>query len=436
MMKKKEKMKILISYHKESERLESEIMTPIQVGAKKSGFDLGMRRDDEGINISDKNDKYCELTAQYWAWKNLDAEYYGFMHYRRQFVFKEIPYKFDDGRPLSYQCINQKYRETIGLEDEIIYKCIDGFDLILPLPVDTSSWGAVSNEVQFSCLENLHAVDFDLVCKTVTELYPDYCEAVQEFRTSHYAHWYNMFIMKKEIFEDYSEWVFHVLENSEKKIDFKKYNQQEIRTLAFMAERLFNIYFIKLRKDHPELKVKFLKMTFVHHTDKGVYDGVEEIEVPMKKYSGTDYIYSVERAYKELKNLSLPYNLEDVFPIKDDRFETLFHKKKIIFYGGGDWCRQFLCYFDNLNIEYPIEIWDQEAEASQTINGIKMIKTESSLLSKRCDMLWIITIRNQSVGDKVKQLLKSHGIADIIENRELVQWLSYKLWLHVNGLLC
>ena len=163
-----------------------------------------------------------------------------------------------DGRPLSYQCINQKYRETIGLEDEIIYKCIDGFDLILPLPVDTSSWGAVSNEVQFSCLENLHAVDFDLVCKTVTELYPDYCEAVQEFRTSHYAHWYNMFIMKKEIFEDYSEWVFHVLENSEKKIDFKKYNQQEIRTLAFMAERLFNIYFIKLRKDHPELKVKFL----------------------------------------------------------------------------------------------------------------------------------------------------------------------------------
>ena len=86
MEREEDRIKILISYHKESEIITSEIMKPIQVGAKASPLDLGILRDDQGTNISDKNDRYCELTAQYWAWKNLDADYYGFMHYRRHFV--------------------------------------------------------------------------------------------------------------------------------------------------------------------------------------------------------------------------------------------------------------------------------------------------------------------------------------------------------------
>ena len=37
-------------------------------------------------NISEKNPYYCELTGLYWAWKNLDAEYIGLVHYRRYFT--------------------------------------------------------------------------------------------------------------------------------------------------------------------------------------------------------------------------------------------------------------------------------------------------------------------------------------------------------------
>ena len=54
-----------------------------------------MLHDDEGENISDKNPMYCELTAQYWAWKNLDADYYGFCHYRRYFNFSDTVYEED-----------------------------------------------------------------------------------------------------------------------------------------------------------------------------------------------------------------------------------------------------------------------------------------------------------------------------------------------------
>lgn len=47
----------------------------------------GVYQDNQGDNISSLNKSYCELTTQYWAWKNMQADYYGFCHYRRFFSF-------------------------------------------------------------------------------------------------------------------------------------------------------------------------------------------------------------------------------------------------------------------------------------------------------------------------------------------------------------
>ena len=60
---------------------------PLHVGKNgKEGF--GYRGDDTGENISWKNPNYCELTGLYWAWKNLDVDYLGLVHYRRHFSAK------------------------------------------------------------------------------------------------------------------------------------------------------------------------------------------------------------------------------------------------------------------------------------------------------------------------------------------------------------
>ena len=430
---KKSDIKIFISYHKDSERIESEIMTPIHVGAKDSDLNLNILRDDEGINISGKNDKYCELTAQYWAWKNTEAEYYGFMHYRRHFIFTDCEYPFDDGRPVFYKKIDKRYRGEIGLDDEIIYEKIRKSDILLPLPADTSSWGAVSNEVQFSCLYNLHAADFDIVCKTVIELYPDYSEAVQEFRTCKSAYWYNIFIMKKEIFMHYSEWLFHILECAEKKIDFSIYDQQERRTLAFMAERLLSIYLIKLFKEKPELKVNFLKLTFVQDTDRITSENVKNLKDIKEEPPEMPYVFSVERAYKELNEISLPYEMESLFHQKKKDIEKLLHDKRIIFYGGGNWCKQFLSYFDRLGIQYPAEIWDREAKEDQVIRGIRVVKPDHLTAVDKTEALWVITIRNQAMSKEAWDFLQENGITEIVENRTLLDWLSYKLFLETAG---
>ena len=77
-------IKIYVVCHKKSYVPKNPYLYPIQVGASIAGTRLSdMLDDDEGDNISEKNKSYCELTAQYWAWKNDDADYYGFFHYRR-----------------------------------------------------------------------------------------------------------------------------------------------------------------------------------------------------------------------------------------------------------------------------------------------------------------------------------------------------------------
>lgn len=89
-----QKVKIFISYHDEHPLIKSEILTPIQTGCSSAVklFD-GMLCDNTGDNISAANDRYCELSAQYWVGTHLselgNPDYIGFMHYRRHFIFDD-----------------------------------------------------------------------------------------------------------------------------------------------------------------------------------------------------------------------------------------------------------------------------------------------------------------------------------------------------------
>ena len=92
-------IKILIAAHKEWKVPEiSEFYLPILVGAKGKNDIEGFIRDDEKVNISDKNPYYCELTGLFWAWKNLDSDYMGLSHYRRYFTCKNHLPKNEEDR--------------------------------------------------------------------------------------------------------------------------------------------------------------------------------------------------------------------------------------------------------------------------------------------------------------------------------------------------
>lgn len=420
-------IKLLISYHKESEILKSGIMIPIHVGAKNSSLHLDMVRDDEGDNISEKNDRYCELTAQYWAWKNLEADYYGFMHYRRQFVFRKILPEAWTSTAVECDKIDEDYKKAAGLYDEEIRNCLKNYDLVLPYPADSMSQGALSNEIFFSSFEAQHARDFHTVCETVSELYPEYEPYVLKFRTGHLVYWCNMFIMRKELFMEYSSWLFFVLESAERRIEFTGYNSQETRVLAFMAERLFSIYVMKLLDDRPWLKVKHLKVTKILYTDAGEAKapaGYESMVREGRKKAGL-----LEKSYRELKQIALPYDMEEVFTIKESKWEKLLHTKKIVFYGGGFLCGTYLGLFERLGFPAPVEIWDKKAEEIKNIGGIPVFCPVEELFDQRKDVYVIVTIGDERISEGVKDWLLSKGIVNVSCDKEVLKWLAYQLWM-------
>ncbi|WP_374938141.1 DUF4422 domain-containing protein, partial [Lactobacillus amylovorus] len=87
----------MVAAHKKFPMPDKKGYLPVLVGAAKN-YKPGIeyQRDDEGKNISAKNPNYNELTAVYWAWKNLkNVDAVGLVHYRRLF-FDSKPYKLNN----------------------------------------------------------------------------------------------------------------------------------------------------------------------------------------------------------------------------------------------------------------------------------------------------------------------------------------------------
>ena len=133
-------IKILVSCHKEVPLPKSELYLPIQVGAANASSIIpGMQPDNEGENISDRNFSFCELSAQYWAWKNLEADYYGLCHYRRYFCFDGVDRPANDHLQVETDSLSDfSFRDYQINNEELIREAIRECDIVTPPYWDVS----------------------------------------------------------------------------------------------------------------------------------------------------------------------------------------------------------------------------------------------------------------------------------------------------------
>ena len=85
-------IKIFVSHRidLDSETIDNPLYIPVRCGAVYDEREnVTMLGDDTGDNISEKRMSYCELTVLYWAWKNVDADYYGLCQDCRYLVFSD-----------------------------------------------------------------------------------------------------------------------------------------------------------------------------------------------------------------------------------------------------------------------------------------------------------------------------------------------------------
>ena len=243
------KIKIFIACHKPTYLLENSLLIPVQVGAGIAEKRIpGMQYDDDGDNISEKNKQYCELTAQYWAWKNVEAEYYGFFHYRRYLSFDRVYAIGKDGRrprgkrPQIYTELDDIREDLTAycLTEEKMESVIKQYDMltILREHINTTVYH------QFCQYHSPKAIDE--IVDILKDRHPEYTAAALEYLESRDIYYMNMFIMKKTLFMEYASWLFDILEAFER--DFSLSGKMEDRLLGYLAERLFGVFYTYQRQ--------------------------------------------------------------------------------------------------------------------------------------------------------------------------------------------
>ena len=192
-----------------------------------------------GGSISEKNPEYCELTVQYYAWKNEDSDYYGFCHYRRFFCFNEnvkAPY-------VVYKKLSDSDRSDLLLNDREVAKIASSFDVVVPRAEDVGC----SVYEKYINSRYCYKEDMDLFIEVINEMYPDFASYTEEYLSDNKQYFCNMFIMAKDIFYDYCERLFSLLAEFDKRK--KKHGDfQSDRTDGYLSERFLGIYLCYLRK--------------------------------------------------------------------------------------------------------------------------------------------------------------------------------------------
>ena len=218
MAEKNPNVKIIVATHKEYRMPEGEMYLPLQVGAE-GKEDLGYRRDDTGENISAWNDTFCELTGLYWAWKNLDADYIGLVHYRRHF----------------------------GKRSRDAFSGILTYEQLLPMLVEHTVFVPRKRRYYVESLythyrHTHYAQHLDLAGGIIKKKYPEYAECVERVFRHTYGYMFNMLIMKKEYFHGYCSWLFDILFELDKHVDTSGLSPYQKRFHGRVSEILFNVW--------------------------------------------------------------------------------------------------------------------------------------------------------------------------------------------------
>ncbi len=226
-------IKIFICAHKEVALPQHPYFLPIQAGAALHDAIPGYQPDNIGDNISIKNPNFCELTCHYWAWKNLkNVDIVGLNHYRRYFDFQQKWPQFSADKHFisTEDFLNQPY---IFLDiDSILNK----YDIILPV---ARHW-QVSNTQQYA---DYHiAKDWEMLRQIIKERSPQYIPAFEKTMDhSNKSVGYNMFITHWKHFDAYSEWLFDILFEVERRVPPID-DPIQSRIYGYMSERLINVF--------------------------------------------------------------------------------------------------------------------------------------------------------------------------------------------------
>ena len=249
------KLTVVVAAHKPYWMPGDDAYLPVWVNAARNGASVpdGWARDDAGgagaadgagDHISEKNAGFCELTALYWAWKHLDADWLGLAHYRRHFA-------------------TSRSRDVHG-------RVATGADLANTLakaPIILPKRRHYYVETNYSQYVHAHhEQDLTTTRAILAESHPDYLAAYDASLRRRSGHRFNMFVMRRDYADEYCAWLFDVLFELERRLDMSTYGDYDRRVFGFVGERLMDPWIQTRMLPYVELPVVRIRATWARAT--------------------------------------------------------------------------------------------------------------------------------------------------------------------------
>ena len=194
----------------EEKEPESVFNIPIQAGAALTDKRICELNDHDNFpeSISDRNRRYSEMTAMYRIGHKLTTDYVGITHYRRRFMLTDMQLT--------------EYMDK-------------GFDIITtekyPLPEIISENYKVS----------YYVADWELFISLIDKYHPKDMALAEKVFSRDYIHPCNMNIFRSDVYKEYCDYVFPVLDDFYRNSPQKKDIYQR-RDVGFIGERISTLF--------------------------------------------------------------------------------------------------------------------------------------------------------------------------------------------------
>jgi len=236
-------VKVIIAAHKKYQMPTDKMYLPVHVGAAGKEIIDHYQRDDEGENISELNPFFCELTGLYWAWKNLEADYIGLVHYRRYFSFR--PHSND--------------RWDAVLKEKEIKNDLGRVKAFVP----KKRWYYI--ETLYSHYKHTHYIfQLDETRKIIEDLCPEYVDSFDKAVKQRWGYMFNMMIMERSLINDYCSWLFEILFELKNRLGEEGLTPFHSRYYGRISEIIFNAWLLEQQKTGKIKKREIIEIPLIH----------------------------------------------------------------------------------------------------------------------------------------------------------------------------
>ena len=245
------KISIYIATQAEREFPKNENYIPMMVGKPNANLSKGLN-DSMGNSISTKNPFYCELTGHYWIWKNdHQSDIVGLCHYRRFLWLNDIP------RRLCRKIFKSIEDCETLLDTRNVGKIFENgkYNIILPRPYAFSG-----GNIKSQFIDSHGEEGYLLMIDAIKRHCPEYMKSFDDVFGRRFEYFGNLMIATKPVFDEYSEWLFKLLQDIEGRIDLS--DKKNLRLPGYIGERLLNLYAV-----HNNFKIKEVPQIFISDSD-------------------------------------------------------------------------------------------------------------------------------------------------------------------------